>query len=148
MFNKRIKERTIYIDEAFKEHSEENTDFKYEEKRTSINKYVTKITLKYHNIGKSTKIIPLYEKSCNKPIFYFVPCVNYNGNLWGDGKEPKGMDDLNKPWIYYNSKIKQNQQNHTQNKVTTATCANRKSATVNSLSVRFERYATAAVSFS
>lgn len=105
MFNKKIKERTIYIDEAFKEHSEENTDFKYEEKRTNINKYVTKITLKYHNIGKSTKIIPLYEKSCNKPIFYFVPCVNYNGNLWGDGKEPKGMDDLNKPWIYYKDRM-------------------------------------------
>ena len=36
MFNKKIKERTIYIDEAFKEHSEENTDFKYEEKRTTF----------------------------------------------------------------------------------------------------------------
>ncbi len=34
------------------------------------------------------------------PNFYFIPCVNYNGNRWGKGKEPKGLTCNNKPWVF------------------------------------------------
>lgn len=32
---------------------------------------------------------------------YLIPCVSYNGNYWGEGKEPKGMTAENgEPWIH------------------------------------------------
>ncbi len=32
--------------------------------------------------------------------FYMIPGINYNGNFWGDGKEPKGLLDGEKPWRF------------------------------------------------
>lgn len=32
--------------------------------------------------------------------FYMIPCVNYNGNGWGEGKEPKGLEQDGKPWYF------------------------------------------------
>lgn len=32
--------------------------------------------------------------------FYMIPCVNYAGNSWGEGKEPKGMYRDGKPWRF------------------------------------------------
>ena len=32
--------------------------------------------------------------------FYMIPCVNYNGNRWGDGKEPKGLEHDGIAWDY------------------------------------------------
>lgn len=37
----------------------------------------------------------------NDPIdFYMIPGVNYNGNSWGEGKEPKGLSLGEEPWKY------------------------------------------------
>lgn len=35
-----------------------------------------------------------------EPDFYMVPGVNYNGNDWGDGKEPKGIGADGIPWKF------------------------------------------------
>lgn len=35
-----------------------------------------------------------------RPDFYMVPGVNYNGNYWGDGKEPKGIKDGESIWKF------------------------------------------------
>ena len=34
------------------------------------------------------------------PTFYLIPCVNYNGNQAGSGREPKGLTMDGKPWIF------------------------------------------------
>lgn len=36
------------------------------------------------------------------PARYLIPCVSYNGNHWGEGKEPKGMlcEETGEPWIH------------------------------------------------
>ena len=35
------------------------------------------------------------------PTHWVIPCVSYNGNEWGEGKEPKGMLAENgEPWIH------------------------------------------------
>lgn len=31
---------------------------------------------------------------------YVIPCVSYNGNMWGDGGEPKGLERDGKPWVF------------------------------------------------
>lgn len=37
----------------------------------------------------------------NDPIdFYMIPGVNYNGNFWGEGKEPKGLSLGEEPWKF------------------------------------------------
>lgn len=35
-----------------------------------------------------------------KPDFYMVPGVNYNGNYWGDGMEPKGIGEGERTWKF------------------------------------------------
>lgn len=37
---------------------------------------------------------------CRPADFYMIPCVNYAGNFWGGGKEPKGMYRNGKPWRF------------------------------------------------
>jgi hypothetical protein len=37
----------------------------------------------------------LYEAS-----FYMIPCVSYNGNQWGTGREPKGLCRDGQPWEF------------------------------------------------
>ncbi|MFD0711492.1 hypothetical protein [Paenibacillus sp. GCM10027626] len=34
------------------------------------------------------------------PEFYLIPCVNYNGNSWGEGNEPKGLTYNGRPWTF------------------------------------------------
>lgn len=31
---------------------------------------------------------------------YVIPCVSYNGNQWGGGKEPKGLECDGRPWVF------------------------------------------------
>lgn len=31
---------------------------------------------------------------------YLIPCVNYNGNRWGKGCEPKGIERDGQPWVF------------------------------------------------
>lgn len=39
-------------------------------------------------------------ETCFKPTFYMIPCVNYNGNQWGNGNEPKGLTRDGQPWVF------------------------------------------------
>ena len=32
--------------------------------------------------------------------FYEIPAITYNGNFWGSGKEPKGLELNGQPWVY------------------------------------------------
>ena len=32
--------------------------------------------------------------------FYMIPCVSYNGNQWGTGNEPKGLEYNGEPWVF------------------------------------------------
>ena len=37
---------------------------------------------------------------CRPVDFYMIPCINYAGNFWGEGKEPKGMYRDGEPWRF------------------------------------------------
>lgn len=37
---------------------------------------------------------------CDKVDFYMIPGVTYNGNYWGEGKEPKGLSHDGRPWKF------------------------------------------------
>ncbi|MDR1060665.1 MAG: hypothetical protein LBL83_05525 [Clostridiales bacterium] len=39
------------------------------------------------------------------PDFYLVPCVNYNGNKYGSGREPKGLLHGGRPWVFPYSRV-------------------------------------------
>lgn len=42
--------------------------------------------------------VEIYLKG--KADFYMIPCVNYNGNAWGEGNEPKGLTKDGNPWVF------------------------------------------------
>ena len=55
------------------------------------------------NTGYTTRIIKFIFETVTEfvPSKYLIPCVSYNGNKFGDGREPKGMLHENgKPWIH------------------------------------------------
>ncbi len=37
---------------------------------------------------------------CRPADFYMIPCINYAGNFWGEGKEPRGMYRDGEPWRF------------------------------------------------
>lgn len=39
-------------------------------------------------------------ESCFQPEKYLIPCVNFNGNDFGQGSEPKGLEKDGKKWIF------------------------------------------------
>lgn len=63
---------------------------------------VFKVTRKWINASSKTrKVQLLFEGRVNyDPTFYMIPCVSYNGNNEGKGKEPKGLTRDGKPWIF------------------------------------------------
>lgn len=53
------------------------------------------------NTGEKRTFKLIFEtETCFKPKKYLIPCVSYNGNEWGEGKEPKGMLCEGQPWIH------------------------------------------------
>lgn len=53
------------------------------------------------NNGDVRKVKLIAEsETCFAPKKYLIPCVSYNGNEYGDGKEPKGMMCEGQPWIH------------------------------------------------
>ena len=44
-------------------------------------------------------------KTENKVKEWFVPCVSYSGNTFGDGMEPKGLLCKGEPWIFPSDRI-------------------------------------------
>ncbi len=70
--------------------------------KSRINDYIEQITLKYaNNTAEKAEYLPFYQAERKGSLdFYIIPCVNYNGNDFGDGKEPKGLDIDGEPWIF------------------------------------------------
>jgi len=55
------------------------------------------------NEGSESRTFKLIFETVTEfvPNKYLIPCVSYNGNYWGEGKEPKGMIAENgEPWIH------------------------------------------------
>lgn len=51
--------------------------------------------------SKERRIQTIFEIRTLYPVeHYVIPCVLYNGNPWGQGKEPKGLTHEGKPWIF------------------------------------------------
>ena len=44
--------------------------------------------------------LTLEVASAATPVFYEIPCVTYNGNMWGSGVEPQGLSCNGQPWVY------------------------------------------------
>ena len=63
-----------------------------------------KVTRVLKNDGFTPRIIKLIFEAVTvfTPTRYLIPCVSYNGNYWGEGKEPKGMlcEETGEPWIH------------------------------------------------
>lgn len=39
-------------------------------------------------------------KTHHTPSYYMIPAVTYNGNEWGNGLEPKGLENEGAPWTF------------------------------------------------
>ena len=62
---------------------------------------VTKITRRFENLGETalTFLPSLSVQTENAVCEWFMPCVSYSGNAFGDGMEPKGLLCDGEPWI-------------------------------------------------
>ena len=61
---------------------------------------ITRTLINRNTDVRRVKLI-LAVRTLFTPDRYLIPCVNYNGNQWGEGKEPKGMlADNGEPWIF------------------------------------------------
>lgn len=61
------------------------------------------LTRTIKNEGYTTRIVKVIFETVTEyvPSRYLIPCVSYNGNVFGDGKEPKGLYHENgEPWIH------------------------------------------------
>ncbi|MBQ4598612.1 MAG: hypothetical protein IJB19_01715 [Clostridia bacterium] len=63
-----------------------------------------KVTRTLKNERYTPRVIKLIFETVTAftPARYLIPCVSYNGNYWGEGKEPKGMlcEETGEPWIH------------------------------------------------
>lgn len=57
-------------------------------------------TISLEDAGECMEDFQMGIRFCRPVDFYMIPCVNYGGNLWGEGKEPKGLYCDGKPWIF------------------------------------------------
>jgi len=57
---------------------------------------------KWTNVSDNTvRLQTIFRvKTCFVPERYLIPCVNVNGNVFGNGGEPKGMERDGKKWIF------------------------------------------------
>ena len=83
----------IYMDGQFRPvTAEQSVNIVFEAKQERVNPFITRHLLTYHNRGEACDLIPVFEQFMpGKAEHYMIPCVNYNGNAWGDGQEPKGI---------------------------------------------------------
>jgi len=63
------------------------------EQRASLGDGLFKITRRVENVSGEEKRFKLIFalRTAFVPSKYLIPCVSYNGNEWGEGKEPKGL---------------------------------------------------------
>ncbi|MBQ7660963.1 MAG: hypothetical protein IJS44_02785 [Clostridia bacterium] len=62
-----------------------------------------KVTRTVKNEGYTPRIIKVIFETVTAyvPTHYLIPCVSYNGNVFGEGNEPKGLYHKNgQPWIH------------------------------------------------
>ena len=71
-----------------------------------INEDIIKYTLRFENKGEEISCIPTVEiRRQGELNFYMIPCVNYNGNDFGDVIEPKKMRYESKPWVFPSDRV-------------------------------------------
>lgn len=72
-----------------------------------VNEHLFKVRRAWKNKSadkiKLQTVFELEELYCAKK--YLIPCVNFDGNKFGNGKEPKGLYCENKPWIFAYDRI-------------------------------------------
>ncbi len=81
----------------------EGNGYTVAESFTDLGRGLFKITRRLINDTQETKTVKFIFalRTCFSPNRYLVPCVSYNGNEWGEGKEPKGMyADNGEAWIH------------------------------------------------
>lgn len=63
-----------------------------------------RVTRTLTNTAYTTRVVKFIFEAVTAftPTRYLIPCVSYNGNYWGEGKEPKGMicEETGEPWIH------------------------------------------------
>lgn len=99
--------RLSFLDEAFIENSfSVSNELKTRVSETRVDEYIKKISIDISNGGTLRKIIPFIEVESPKNVsFYMIPCVNYNGNEWGTGEEPKHIAKDGKTWIFSSDRV-------------------------------------------
>ena len=78
-------------------------EYRVVEKRERIDSELIRITRRIYNISSESKSFKLVFALVGEftPTRYLIPSVSYNGNEWGEGKEPKGMTaDNGEIWIH------------------------------------------------
>lgn len=99
--------QVFYLDEKFNAFAVEGSnDFSVSAKQVRVDEHITRVEIALKNNGEAKKIIPFFQVTTKmQPHFYMIPCVTYNGNAWGNGVEPKGMECDGKPWIFPSDRI-------------------------------------------
>lgn len=99
--------RLSFLDENFIERDflrSSEMDLRVSEE--SINDCIKKVSIDIVNNGESKRIIPFVEVTSSiDTSFYMIPCVNYNGNQWGSGEEPKNTVKDGKAWIFSSDRV-------------------------------------------
>lgn len=87
--------------------SYERDGWKMVDRIAPIKKGFYQIHRTWTNVGSDDQDVVLnFEVTANyDPSFYFIPCVNYNGNPWGQGLEPKGLTVDGEPWIFSGNRV-------------------------------------------
>ena len=78
--------------------------FSYVEEVTHMSDGLFKVTRTVKNEGYTPRVIKVIFETVTEyaPTHYLIPCVSYNGNIFGEGNEPKGMvcKENGEPWIH------------------------------------------------
>ena len=81
----------------------ETNGIRVTETLTETDGELLKITRRAENTSSEARTFKLIFalRTAFVPTKYLIPCVSYNGNEWGEGKEPKGMTAENgEIWIH------------------------------------------------
>jgi len=75
-------------------------DFTVTDHQEEISPGFYKINRKYTAKRECCVVLVFECETLFKPTFYMIPGLNYNGNRWGKGKEPKGLTHNGTPWVF------------------------------------------------
>jgi len=79
-----------------------NPDFRVQLEAEQVDKTLFRIRRRWENISPAVQQIQTVfrVRVCYQPERYLIPCVNVNGNVFGNGGEPKGLERDGKKWIF------------------------------------------------